>query len=105
MRPITGNRKQEAKISELGDIANQMFPHIKTMLFKGAFRHGIKGALAKNRVQNWEDVAKKPPEDRRNFFRSALEESVRHLQFIGLTEEDAKKLLLILKVRNEKYLI
>lgn len=48
MRPVTGNRKQEAKISELGNIANQMFPHIKTMLFKGAFRPGIKSALEKN---------------------------------------------------------
>ncbi|MEZ4527499.1 MAG: hypothetical protein R2941_16385 [Desulfobacterales bacterium] len=105
MRPVTGNRKQEAKISELGNIAGSMFPHIKPMLFKGAFRHGIKAALEKNLLRNWEEVSKKPPEARRAFLHSALDESVRHLRFIGLTEDEAKHLLLVLKVRNEKYLV
>jgi hypothetical protein len=105
MATVVGSKKQEAKISELGSIANKMFPDIGTMLFKGAFRLGIKAALKKEGMKNWEEVATRVPEVRRKFFHSALEESVPHLKVIGLSENDINKLISLLKMKNEKYLI
>ncbi len=104
MGPVVGSKRQETKIGELGSLANKIFPHVEVMVFKGAFRLGIKSALEKNRMKNWEEVAKQPPDARRKFFHIALEESVLHLQNIGLTKNEAEKLISALKIKNEKYL-
>ena len=104
MRAVVGSKKQEEKISELGAIANQMFPNIETMLFKGSFRLGIRSALEKNRIQSWGEIAEQPPLARRKFFKSVLDESLPHLKTIGLSREKAELLISRLKKENEKYL-
>ncbi len=105
MSAVVGSKKQETKISELGGIANRMFPNIEKKVFKGAFRLGIKTALEKSRMKNWDEVAVQPSDSRRKFFHSALEALVRHLEIIGLTTAEAEKLIAVLKIKNEKYLM
>lgn len=105
MGVIVGSKRQETKISELGSIANRMFPDIETKVFKGAFRLGIKSALEKSLMKSWDEVAVQPSNSRRKFFHSALEASVRHLEIIGLTTAEAEKLIAVLKIKNEKYLM
>ncbi|OQX25004.1 MAG: hypothetical protein BWK80_17875 [Desulfobacteraceae bacterium IS3] len=105
MGTVVGSKKQEIKISELGDIANKMFPDIQAKVFKGAFRLGIKSVLNGSGMKDWGEVAAQPAEIRRKFFHSALEASVPHLHKIGLTEDEAEKLISVLRIRNEKYLV
>ncbi len=105
MGPVVGSRKQEEKISELGTIANQMFPNIEIMVFKGSFRLGIRSALEKNQLQSWEEIAEQPPMTRRKFFQSVLDESLTHLKTIGLNMEETDLLISRLRKENEKYLM
>ena len=104
MLPIVGSKKQEDKISELGAFANQLFPGIETMIFKGSFRYGIKSALEKKQYSRWEEVAEQHPMLRKKFFQSILDESIPHLKAIGLYEKDIDILFKKLKEKNEKYL-
>jgi len=105
MGPVVGSRKQEEKISELGAIANQMFPNIEIMVFKGSFRLAIRSALEKNQLQSWEEIAEQPPMARRKFFQSVLDESLTHLKTIGLNMEETDLLISRLRKENEKYLM
>ena len=104
MTAIVGSKKQEGKITELGMFANQLFPDIETMIFKGAFRYGIRSALEKSRYAAWEEVAGQHPMLRKSFFQSILDESAPHLQNIGLDEKGIEILIRKLKEKNEKYL-
>ena len=104
MKVVVGSRKQEEKISEMGTIANQMFPNIELMVFKGFFRRGIRSALEKNQFKSWEEVAEQQPMVRMKFFQSVLDEFLPHLKTIGLSEEETDSLISRLKKENEKYL-
>jgi len=104
MGAIVGSRKQEEKISELGALANRIFPDYETMLFKGSFRYGVRSALEKSRFQNWEEVSKQSAMTRSVFFQSVLDESFPHLKKMGLSEEDTSNLICKLKKENKKYL-
>jgi len=87
-----GAEKQEKKITELAEIANKDFPDIGVMSFKGAFRFGAKSAVEKSQFNNWEEVVNQPPNIRRNFFKSLLEESRPHLKRL-IGEESLQPLL------------
>jgi hypothetical protein len=104
MKTIVGSKMQEEKISEMGTTANEMFPHIETIVFKGSFRRGIRSALEKCGVQTWEEVAADHPVKRRKFFQHVLNESHPHLTATGLNGEETDALLDRLKKENEKYL-
>ncbi len=104
MGTLVGSKKQEEKISELGAIANQMFPNVKTKVFKGTFRFGIRSALEKTQFQSWEEIAEQPPMTRKKFFQNVLDESLPHLKTIGLNREEADMLISRLRKENEKYL-
>ena len=98
-----GAEKQERKISELAEIANQDFPDIEVRTFKGAFRFGAKSAVEKSQFESWEEVSQQPVSIRRKFFKSLLEESRSHLNRI-LGEDKVQPLLDKLENENEKYL-
>ena len=104
METVVGSKKQEEKISELGALANQMFPDIEIMVFKGSFRRGIRSALGESRFQSWEEVAEQPSMIRKDFFQNVIDESLPHLIKIGLNREAADILISRLKKENEKYL-
>ncbi len=104
MYPVVGNKKQETKVSEMGSIANNMFPHIETMAFKGSFRFAVKTVLKKNQLNDWEKVSKYPPAIRRKFFESVLDESLSHLKKLGMKEDETDILINKLRKENEKYL-
>jgi hypothetical protein len=104
MKPVVGSKKQEAKISELGSLADRMFPDIGMMSLKGSFRHGIREALKNARFESWEKVSAQPPEIRRKFFQNVLDASVPHLKKIGLRDDEAESLIRKLGKENERYL-
>jgi|GEM_PF-1259021 len=104
IRDVTmGAEMQEKKITELSQIANADFPDVGVMTFKGVFRSGAMSAVAKSQFDTWEEVAEQPPDTRRNFFKTLLEESKPQLkQLVG--EESVQPLLDKLINENEKYL-
>ncbi len=104
MKAVVGSKKQEAKISELGSLADRMFPDIGIMPLKGSFRQGIRRALKKARFERWEQVSAQPPEIRRGFFQDVLDESVFHLKKIGLRDDETESLIRKLRKENERYL-
>ena len=99
-----GSRLQEEKISDMARLANEMFPEIEELDFKGAVFLAIKVCMEAYHLKQWKDVVKKPPFYRRTFFECILSEAVPHLKAIGLTEEKIEILTEKLKIENEKYL-
>ena len=71
-----GSRLQEEKISDMARLANEMFPEIKELDFKGAVRLTIKVCMEAYHLKQWKDVVKKPPFYRRTFFECILSEAV-----------------------------
>lgn len=105
MEIIIGSKKQEMKISEIGGIANKMFPDIETMVFKGSFRLGIRSALKNSRYKSWDEVSLQPAEIREKFFKDFLNESVPYLKKTGVSENGINVLISELMKKNKKYLI
>lgn len=93
MTKITGNRKQEEKISEMGNIAHTLFPDVSTIAFKGVFRYGIEKALDDRHLENWDRVAAENPETRSQFFKSILNNSIQRLGKIGLDNQQIDTLV------------
>ncbi|MEF8943235.1 MAG: trimethylamine methyltransferase family protein [Desulfohalobiaceae bacterium] len=104
IRDVTiGVTRQEKKITKLSQLANTEFPDIGVMTFKGVFRSGAMSAVGKSQFNSWEEVASEPPDTRREFFKSLLEESRAQLeQLIG--KENVPSLLEKLLEENERYL-
>lgn len=104
MKTIVGSRKQEQKISEMGIVANKMFPEIEIMVFKGSFRLGIRSALDLCNFKSWDEVSLQPVYERKKFFKNFLNESVPHLKKTGVNETGINSLISKLMKENEKYL-
>jgi len=104
MKNIIGTKKQEMKISEMGAVANKMFPEIEVMVFKGSFRLGIQAALDCCSFKSWDDVSLQPAYIRKTFFESFLKESIPYLKKIGVNKQDINALISNLMKKNEKYL-
>lgn len=99
-----GSRLQEEKISAMARLAEETFPEIEEVDFKGALRMAVKVCMEAYHLKKWKDVVKKPPFYRRIFFECILSEAVIHLKATGLTEEKIEILTEKLKTENEKYL-
>ncbi len=101
---VTGNKKQETKITEMGMFTTEMFPNIDILSAKGAFRFGIKSALKNSSYESWQKIAEQPSLERENFFELLLEYSLPYLVNAGISEKQAKELFVQLKIENKKYL-
>ncbi len=101
---IVGNKKQETKFEEMGNIAHAMYPNIDTLVFKGAFRYGVKAVLEKSPYQSWDEVANQPSSVRKRFFNYIVDASIPHLQKLGLSGQEIDNLVDRLKKENVKYL-
>ncbi|MFO8031278.1 MAG: hypothetical protein R6U22_01925 [Desulfohalobiaceae bacterium] len=100
---VIGSEKQEKKIAELSQIAQEHYPGHQVMSFKGAFRMGAQKAVQKSGFNSWDEVAQQPATVRRQFFNTLLQESRPHLLKIT-GEGNVDQLLQKLKQENEKYL-
>ena len=103
MSGILGNRKQENKINEMGDITVQMFPALDPLAVKGTFRNGVQVALAHMKYGAWDELADQSTEERKRFFQQVLAGSVERLKMMGLKDGDLKRLFHRLMSENEKY--
>jgi len=104
MKAIVGSKKQEKKISEMGAVANKMFPKIETMVFKGSFRLGISAALDLCNLKTWDDVSLQSAHLRKKFFDNFLKESIPYLRKTGVSEDGINDLISKLMKENKKYL-
>ena len=101
---IIGNKTQEEKITEMAELANELFPHIKVISFKGAFRFGLKQALDELGYENWKDIYKETGEVRIKFFETALKFSENPLHSFRLSYADIDNLKTILEEDNKKFI-
>lgn len=101
---ITGNSKQEEKITKMGQVSHEMFPHIDLLSFKGAFRMGINSALKQKGYAKWKELIDKENMEKRAFFYEILKASNEYLLKLGLTEADTKVLYSRLIKNNETFL-
>lgn len=103
MTTFTGNRKQEDKILEMGQVAHKMVPEIELIAFKGIFRYGIQNALTKQGLSGWREVAAESPDVRKQFFENVLTGSMDKLLGAGLTTKTINALFTELRELNENY--
>ena len=101
---IVGNKTQEEKIEEMAELAHELFPHIKVISFKGAFRFGVKQALKELGYENWKDIYKKNTEVRIKFFETALKFSENPLKGFKLSHSDIENLKIVLEEDNKKFI-
>ncbi len=101
---ITGSRKQEDKIRDLGKTAKKLFPEISIVSFEKTFRQSIETALEKHQYQQWSDVTSQQPVARKDFFESILSISKGTLKENGLNEDQIDSLIKKLEKRNRRYL-
>ena len=101
---ITGSKKQEDKVTFLGNVARSLFPEISVKSFEDAFEQGVKTALRNYGYNQWSDVVSEQPVARKAFFESILEESKLYLKNTGLNADQIDVLLLKLSKKNRRYL-
>ncbi len=70
---VTGSKKQEDKIENMGKLAKELFPEISIESFEEVFRQSTTAALKKHQYQQWDDVVKEQPLVRKLFFDSILD--------------------------------
>jgi hypothetical protein len=104
MNSVVGNQRQEEKIARLGTLAHEMFPEFGVLVFKGAFRHGLRDVLRQREIDEWQQVIDQPIPERRRFFHDVLQTSIPRLETIGLTRDQIKTLITQLTKENERYL-
>ncbi len=101
---VTGNKKQETKITEMGMFTTDMFPNIDIISAKGAFRFGIKSALKNSSYKNWKEIAERTSFEREKFFETLVENSLPYLINAELSKKQTKKIFVEIKKENKKYL-
>ncbi len=104
MEVVVGNPRQEKNIEEMGVLANQMFPHIKTMVFKGCFRRGVRSALEKHQFQSWQEVGAQPPNVKKKFLQSVLNECLPDFERMGMKANELDALAAMLNKKHDRFL-
>lgn len=99
---IIGEKRQEAKLKEFAAIARRFYPDVNEWSIKGAFRIGVKAAMAQNGYDHWGQVVDQPADERRRFFNTMLEEARPYLK--SVVGGDVDRFVYTIKVENEKYL-
>lgn len=104
MTVIVGNKKQEAKIAELAQMAQEMLPGPGVLAYKGCFRRGAAKALDEVGVADWAQVAEWPPARRGAFFDKLVEHAGGCLGGLGLDPAEVARLVAALRKANQRYL-
>lgn len=99
-----GNAQQERKIESLATIVTELYPELRTISAKGAFRFGVNSALEQSGFENWTELADQPVRVKQEFFEHILDGAFIHLLKMGLPasmEASARERLL---EKNEQFL-